>query len=337
MKAIKRALALVVLVAFALAATGCASTPKSGEIGVVRNGKAWYMPTDWFDNKAIRGIVSNGSGQTWVGMGSSVHYYPVDTQQRFFRLQTCGVNPCEGADSTAITVPTSDGVEVTISGTFYLNTAFDNSANGARIVKKFDTQFATRTFDGKHAYEGNDGWSHFLAAIVEPVIQNNMRQTVAGVSCAELVSSCALVQNQGNIDFSKTKQLASGKVNQNNVQQIQDAINANLQSDLRTTLGSADKGHPSDDYFKNIRFNLAKVDLPPAVQTAIDKAQANFAAVSAAQADVQKAALEAKANEKKQEGYQKCSGCLEIDKIKAWKKTGVTTVVNGNSAVAVGK
>lgn len=315
--------------ALALAATiaGCTSTPQSGEIGVVRNGKAWYMPTDYFDNHNIRQVVPNGSGQSWVGMGSEVHYYPVSTQQRFFRLQSCGGSACPGADSTAITVPTADGVEVTISGTFYLNTAFDDSANGARLVRSFDTQFATRTFQGKHPYEGNEGWSKFLAAIVEPVIQNNMRQTVAGVSCAELVSSCALVQNQGNVDFSKTKQLASGKVNQNNVQQIQDAINENLKSDIRTTLGG--------DYFTNIKFNLAKVELPSTVQGAIDKAQAAFADVSQAQAQVQRADLEAQANDKRQAGYEKCPTCARIDALKALPKN--LQALGGNVALGLNR
>jgi hypothetical protein len=289
--------------------TGCYSTPQSGEIGVVRNGKAWYMPFDWFDNRNIRGTVPNGAGNTWTGMGSDVHYYPVDSQQRFFRLQSCAGEPCEGADSTAITVPTADGVEVTISGTFYLNTSFNDSPDGERILRKFDQQFATRTFSGTHAYDGNKGWSHFLAAIVEPVIQNNMRQTVAGVTCAELVSSCALVQNQGNAGFTKAKELASGKVNKNNVQRIQDDINSNLQTDIRSTLG--------DDYFKNIKFNLAKVDLPPKVQVAIDQAQAAFADVSQAQAQVQRADLEAQANEKRQQGYLKCPTCARIDALKA--------------------
>lgn len=328
-----RYLKAAIAVVIAIGITGCASTPKSGEIGVVRNGKAWYMPTDWFDNHNIRGHVANGSGQTFVGLGSEVHYYPVSSQQRFFRLQTCGGEPCAGADSTAITVPTADGVEVTISGTFYLNTAFEDSAKGLALVKKFDTQFSTRTFEGKHPFEGNEGWSKFLAAIVEPVIQNNMRQVVAGVTCAELVSSCALVQNQGNVDFTKTKQLASGKVNQNNVQQIQDAINANLETDLASTL-STNKDKP-DHYFQNLKFNLSKVELPRTVQEAIDSAQANFAGVSKSQADVQKAILDARANEEKQKGYDKCPSCSAQDYAKAWGKTKITTLVIGDSNTAI--
>lgn len=317
-----RAALTVALLATIFGATGCTSTPQSGEIGVIRNGKAWYNPFDWFDNHNIRGIVKNGSGNSWVGMGSDVHYYPVSSQQRFFKLEGTGA-ATTGADSPAITVPTSDGVEVTISGTFYLNTAFDDSSQGEALVKDFDTQYATRTFDGAHVYDGNVGWSKWLNSQVEPVIANNMRQTVAGVTCAELVSSCALVQNNGTADFKKAQELASGKVNQNNVQRVQDAINSNLQSDLRATLGK--------DYFTNIKFNLKSVQLPDRVQGAIDEAQASFAAVSQAQAQVQKADLEAQANEKRQQGYNKCKTCASIDYAKAWGGTGITTLVLGNS------
>lgn len=176
-----------------------------------------------------------------------------------------------------------------------------------------------------------------LAAIVEPVIQNNMRAVVSGVTCAELVSSCALVQNQGNVDFSKTRQLATGQVNKNNVQQIQDSINANLEADLASTL-SANKNKP-DRYFQHIKFNLSTVELPGSIQKAIDDAQANFAQVSKSQADLQKAELDAKTNEKKQEGYVKCPSCAAQDYAKAWGKTGITTLVLGsdsNTSIPVG-
>src|SRR6266576_823989 len=113
MKRIARILIIGCLLAIGASfMAGCASTPNSGETGVVRNGKAWYWPFDWFDNHKIRSTIPNGAGNTWTGLGSDVHYYPVSTQQRFFRLASCngngGIVPCDGADGTAITVPTSD-------------------------------------------------------------------------------------------------------------------------------------------------------------------------------------------------------------------------------------
>lgn len=320
----KRFVAFLITIGCVASLTGCATTPNSGETGVVRNGKAWYWPFDWFDNHKIRGIVPNGAGNTWTGLGSSVHYYPVATQQRFFRLASCrddnGIVPCDGADGTAITVPTSDGVEVTISGTFFFNTAFDGSRQGDVLLKDFDTQYSTRTFNGKHPFEGNEGWSKFLEVNVEPTIINNMRQVVSGITCAELVSSCALVQNNAAAQ-AKAQELAKGKVNQNNVQKVQELVIGGLLPDLKSTLGQ--------DYFKNVKFNLTTVTLPNTVQNAIDESQAAFAQVSKAQARVQQAKADAAANAERQKGYENCPACAQIDTLRAIPPS-VTTFAPGS-------
>lgn len=321
MRRFMRLAVVVLLGAFAiLSLTGCYTKPEAGEIGVTRNGGP-------FDNHNIRGVVPNGSGNTWNGWASSTHYYPVDTQQRFFRMATCGGEPCKGADALAITVPTSDGVDVTIEGTFYLNTVFNNTPKGEAALKSFDTQFSTRTFDDKHPYEGNEGWSNFLGAIVEPVVVNNLREVVSGTSCADLVSSCALVQNQGDAAVQQVQQKAAGGANQSNIARVQTAVQTGLATDLQATLGHT--------YFDKIQFRLQRVLLPGTVQAAINEAQSAFAQVSQAQARVQSAKADAAANEARQNGYNRCPACREIDAIKAWRGTGVTTVVMGGSGAAV--
>jgi hypothetical protein len=292
-------------------APGCMTTPDAGEIGVVRNGGP-------FDNHQIRQVVPNGSGNTWNGFYSKTHYYPVDSQQRFFRMGSG-----DNADSPPVTVPTSDGVEVTIEGTFYLNTVFNNGKPGKAAVEAFDTQFATRTFgpDGLHAYEGNDGWSAFLSAIVEPIVVNNLRDTVAGVSCSQLVSSCALVQNQSG----KPAELVSGKNNQANVASVQQAVSKGLAVDLNQTLKRR--------YFGNVTFKLSRVVLPPKVQNAINDAQSAFAEISRAQAKIQSAKADAAANEERQHGYNSCPTCARIDAIRALPRG--LTALGGNFAVGV--
>jgi hypothetical protein len=316
----KRAALAVLALATALSLTGCYTKPQSGEIGVVRNGGP-------FDNHNIRQIIPNGAGTSWNGFASSTHYYPVDTQQRFFRMATCPEQDngiCSGADSQAVTVPSSDGVDVTIEGTFYLNTVFNDSKDGREAVAAFDTQFATRTFeDDLHAYDGNSGWSSFLAAIVEPIVVNNLRETISGVTCSDLVSSCALVQNaSAKVSAS---QLA-GKNNQSNVSRIQTTVEEALARDLKATLGR--------EYFKNIRFNLARVVLPGRVQGAINEAQGAFAQVSQAQAKVRSAKLESQANGERQAGYRKCPTCARIDAIKALPR-GLTALGGNGFAVGV--
>lgn len=276
--------------------SGC-TKPQAGEIGVVRNGGP-------FDDKNIRGTIDNGSGLSWKGVFSSTHYYPVDSQQRFFRMATCGGSRCQGADGLAVKVPTSDGVDVQIEGTFYLNTTFNNSPDGLDALKRFDTQFATRTFGGLHAYEGTDGWENFLAAMVEPVVVNNLRETISRVECADLVSSCALVQNSNGkkIDLEDLKTA-------NGIAEIQKTVQDGLARDLEVTLRGK--------YFGNVQFRLSRVVLPEQIQAAINEAQSAFAAVSQAQAKVQSAKAEADANEERQAGYNKCPACQRIDTIKA--------------------
>jgi hypothetical protein len=311
--------AALVLVVCIVGTTGCMTTPNAGEIGVVRNGGP-------FDNHNIRQVVPNGSGNTWNGWFSSTHYYPVDSQQRFFKMERCyGQDKCD-ADAAAVTVPTSDGVEVTIEGTFYLNTVFNNAKGGVAAVKAFDTQFATRTFgsDGQHAYDGNGGWASFLGAIVEPIVVNNLRETVAGVQCAELVSSCALVQNQTG-DAEAAAKLVTGKNNAANVARVQDAVSTGLANDLDSTLKRR--------YFGNIAFKLNRVVLPGKVQNAINDAQSAFAAVSQAQARIRSAQADAEANAARQAGYDKCQTCARIDAIKALPRG--LTALGGNFALAV--
>lgn len=306
---------------------GC-TTPNSGEISVVRNGKAFYWPPDWTDNHKIRQIIQNGSGSTWAGMGSEIHPYPVSTQQRFFRIQTDDDGTIsKGADARAVTVPTSDGVETTISGTFYFYTVFGDPASdpGDRLLKSFDTQFGTRTFGGKHVYDGQEGFSEWLTAIVDPVVTNNLRSSISGVRCAELVASCALVQNNGSQAAQQAKALADSKSNQTNVQRIQDEVAVKLKEDLKSTLG--------EDYFRDIKFQIAGTTLPPKIQSAINDAQSAFAQVSQSQARVQSAKNDADANAERQRGYKDCPACAQIDTLKAIPPNVTTFAPGGNFAV----
>lgn len=316
----------LVLLGTVLGTTACASTPQSGEVGVVRNGGP-------FDNHNIRGIIHNGSGYTWTGFGSSVHYYPTSQQQRYYKAEACyGTNDdnCT-ADRGPYKVQTKDGVDLGIEGTVYLNTTFDGSSKGDTALKDFDTQFATRTFnDGKHAYDGNSGWSAFLGAIIDPIASNNLRDVGSGLECAQFVSSCSLVQNQGT--GSKPVKVTN-KNNQSNLATVQDAVSNGLNTDMVTNLG----GRNHTVYFDNIKFVITKVDLPNQVQAAIDQAQASFAQVSRvnaqvaqAQAQVQVAKQQKLINQQKQQGYNACHSCQIQDEFRALPK-GLQTYAPGGS------
>jgi regulator of protease activity HflC (stomatin/prohibitin superfamily) len=281
-----------------------------GDVGVVRNG-------GWFDNNRIRQVIPPGSGLVWTGLWSSTHKYPA--QQRFY---TMTADPKRGGRPgiDLARTPSSDGVEMGIEATIYFTVNID-----PKVIRVFDDKFGTREFrgvDGKlrYAWDGVDGWNTFFDAAVRPIIDNDLRIQINNVRCADLVSSCALVQTGVSNGPNPGTTPPGGSQNNTSIARVQQAINESLPGDLRANLGG--------DFFQNISFNLVRVTLPDAVQAAVDKAQAAFAAVSEAQAKAQQAQAEADANKRRQEGYNACPVCAQIDMIKALPP-GITTYAPG--------
>jgi regulator of protease activity HflC (stomatin/prohibitin superfamily) len=303
--------ALIVLIGVLVGALTGFDKTGAGEVAVVRNG-------GWFDNKRIRQVIGPGSGLTWIGFWSTMHRYP--SQQRFYTLTADPARAGQPGINVAHT-PSSDGVDMGIEATIYFTLNTDEAA-----IKSFDDKFGTRDFlgaDGERRYpwDGMDGWNSFFDAVVRPIIDNDLRVQINNFRCAELVSSCALVQNSSvGGTPAPAPATATGQANNTNIAKVQQAINDSLQVDLRDTLGG--------DFFQNIKFNLVRVSLPGNVQDAVNKAQAAFAQVSEAQAKVAQAQAEADANKKRQEGYNACTTCAQIDMIKALPP-GLTTYAPG--------
>lgn len=270
----------------------------AGEVAVVRNGGL-------FDDNQIRQIIDPASSLTWTGFWSTAHRYPA--QQRFYTIAASGdTHNGQRAGIDVVSVPSSDGVGMGIEGTFYFTLNLDHDA-----LRTFDDKFGTRTFRGadgefRFAWDGDIGWSSFLDQIVRPVIDNAIREQVNGVRCAELVSSCSLVQNQA---APTPNPAPTGKPDNANITEVQDAITTSVRGDLRRNLGG--------DFLVDIKFILAKVTLPDAVQQAVDSAQAAYASVSESQARATQAQVDAQANEEKQRGYNACPACAQIDIMKA--------------------
>ncbi len=283
-----------------------------GEVAVIRNG-------GMLDNNKIRQVIDPGSGLTWTGWWSHAHKYPA--QQRFYTITSNGNGDRAGVD--VVTVPSADGVNMGIEGTLYFGLNLDHAT-----LRKFDDKFGTRKFTGadgktRYAYESDEGWSAFLDQIVRPVIDNDLRTQVNSFKCAELVSSCALVQNNSAGSQQPSTQPQS---NNANIAKVQNAINTSLEQDLEQTLGAP--------FLTNLHFNLARVTLPESVQEAVDRAQAAFAAVSEAQAKVAQARAEAAANKARQNGYDKCHTCADIEKLKALPQ-GITVYAPGNDRLSI--
>jgi regulator of protease activity HflC (stomatin/prohibitin superfamily) len=280
--------------------TGLESTD-AGVVTVVRDGGP-------LDDNQIRQVIDPGSGLTWAGLWSSTHTYPA--QQRFYTI-TADAKRATTLGVDVVTVPSSDGVNLGIEGTLYFTLNLDHET-----LRKFDDKYGTRTFRSQddsslYAWDGDEGWSAFFGQAVRPVIDNALRSQVGAMRCAELVPSCALLESSA----------LKPRDSNTTISTVQNAVNASLARDLPQTLGG--------DFLTGLRFTLVKVTLPGEVQQAVDRSLAANAAVSEAQARVAQARAEADANQARQDGYDKCPACAEIDKLKALPQ-GITVYAPGN-------
>ncbi|MEV0627274.1 SPFH domain-containing protein [Nonomuraea wenchangensis] len=210
-----------------------------------------------------------------------------------------------------MTVPSSDGVNLGIEGTLYFTLNLDHET-----LKRFDDKYGTRTFRAQddrslYPWDGDEGWSAFFGQAVRPVVDNALRGQVGAMRCAELVPSCSLLES------SDLKASGSNAA----IVRVQNAVNATLARDLPATLGG--------DFLTGLRFTLVKVTLPADVQQAVDRSLAASAAVSEARAKVAQAKAEAGANRARQDGYDKCPACAEIEKLRSLPQ-GITVYAPGN-------
>jgi hypothetical protein len=289
----------------------------AGHVAVLRNG-------GMFSDSNVRGFLDPGSGLTYTGIWSTEHIYP--GQQRFY---TISADAAQGdrAGVDVVSTPSSDGVQMGIEGTLYFQLNLDHKALGA-----FDNLYGTRSYSENgntyHAYDGDTGWSVFLDQVFRPVIDNDLREQISRFSCAQLVSSCALLQNSTEAAAVST---GTAQNNAGNIATVQDAINTSLKADLISALGA----DPKDPFFVGLRFNISKITLPGNIQTAVDNAQAAYAAVSQAQAEVKQA--QAAANEARQQGYQNCPACAQIDELKAIPSNVTTFAPGAGFSITPGK
>jgi regulator of protease activity HflC (stomatin/prohibitin superfamily) len=314
------ALAIIYLLVLGFSALGSFDKTTGGEVAVVRNGGP-------FDNNKIRQILDPASARTWIGLYSESHKYPA--QQRFYTITANAGQGDRPVEADVVRVPSEDGVEMGIEGTLYFSLNLDHD-----ILRQFDDRFGTRKFrsiaDGQYyaAYDGDSGWSAFLDTIIRPVIDNNLREQINTFNCAELVSSCALVQlgassggNPGQGASAAGLPSVPSVSNNANITKVQDSINKSLARDLDQTLGAP--------FLVGFKFNLVRITLPQQVQDAVNKAQAAFAGVTEAQARVAQARADAEANRERQAGYEQCPACAQIDLLKAIPPS-VTTFAPGS-------
>lgn len=283
-----------------------------GEVIVVRNG-------GMFDDNQFRQIVTTADGLTSTGWWSQIHRYP--TTQRYYKIGP-------GGDSDKqITVPSKDGVNITIEGTYYFELNTDPT-----VLEQFDNAYGTRTFpnadgDQVNAWDAEgDGWSAFLNATMGNLVESSLRLEIGKVTCTQLIASCVLAQNAptGTAPATVTVDPDAPDLGNTTLTSIQDGVNTRFAQNVEQQLGLP--------LFTNIKFVASRVTLPDNVQNAINVAQQSVADANGRVATAQAGKAEAEAlaaqNTAKQNGYIACPACAEIDVLKALPQ-GITVYAPG--------
>ena len=186
-------------------------------------------------------------------------------------------------------VPTEDGVDVGLEAKISFTTAFTGVGDD-KLMKEFDARFGNRTYPiptggtRLHPWDGDEGFGAFLDTEFRPVLDNALRETIGRFKCSELISSCALLQQQNINALGK----GSGDKTNANLIQVQQAIAKALTDDLSGNLGG--------NYFKSVQVIVSAVRLPDEVQKSVDEAQARFADVNQSRADLQRAKIRKQVN-----------------------------------------
>jgi regulator of protease activity HflC (stomatin/prohibitin superfamily) len=298
--------AALLCVALAVAVSGVrVARGSAGTVGVVRNGGP-------LDARTIRQIIMPGQSLTYIGMFSqSPHIYPASHVTLKYTVTSQQAKRPQPAVDT-IVLPTKDGVQVGIDAAVFFR--FVGDADLATL-QAFDKSVGTRRFAtpaGRSLYpwQSDGGFSAMLDSLFRPVLENDLRKEVGQFPCATLVSSCSLVRKAAAKQASAPGQ---------SIALIETRINNSLVSDLEQALGHR--------FFLDIRFRVARVTLPRNVQEAVDNAQAEYAAVNSARAELRQARYTARRNRLLGATYNRSPGLAAIEALKAIPK-GSTVILS---------
>jgi regulator of protease activity HflC (stomatin/prohibitin superfamily) len=291
------------------------------EVGVVYNGGP-------LDKKTQRQILPPAAGLTWTGwLSQDPRLYPSEGSPRRYIITS---DPARGdrGNVDVVRVPTADGIDVGLEAKISFTTAFTGLAGDA-LVRSFDARYGNRTYaapgtgERLHPWEGDDGFAAFLDVEFRPVLDNALRETIGTFRCEELVSSCALVGQSRRVDLNTN----AGQKTNANLLKVQDAIATSLAQDLNRNLGGA--------YFRGVQVIVSGVRLPQRVQQAVDEAQAQFAEVNKAKADLQKARIRKQVNDTLGRSYESCPACAQIDALKSIPANVTAISLGGNGTIAL--
>src|SRR3954452_24336513 len=139
-------LALLALVILIVGVGSLKSVPPSS-ICVVQEGGP-------FDGRGVKEVRQPSSGVKFIGPFNSQRCFPA-TERNYIISAEPG-----GGDRGIVDffeTPTQDAVQVRIEGQALFRLSTDSET-----VKRFYTRYGVRTFNGRHPYDGDNGWDQFL-------------------------------------------------------------------------------------------------------------------------------------------------------------------------------
>jgi regulator of protease activity HflC (stomatin/prohibitin superfamily) len=286
------------------------SRQDAGHVGIVRNGGP-------LDNRAIRQVLLPGQRVTWVGLFSqSPREYP---SARIVHFYTITADPRRG-DRREVDVahfPTQDGVQVGLQATVFFHFVGESDLT---LLRRFDQTFGNRRFPVAGSdkllrpWDGEAGFGAVLDSMFRPVLDNNLRAVVGKFACAQLVASCSLIRRTSGPGPTRSS-------TNRNINEVETRLGQSLHHELTLTLGG--------DYFRNIHVRIARVTLPPSVQTEVDDVQRQFVAVNGAKASVESARYQAKRNDLLAKAYNESPALARIEQIKAAPKGSTIVLTSG--------
>ena len=155
------------------------------------------------------------------------------------------------------------------------------------------------------------------------MLDNALRETIARFRCEELVSSCALLAASRRAARQQARATRRTPTSSRSRRRSPSA----LDTDLARNLGAT--------YFKNVQVVVSAVRLPERVQSAVNEAQAQFAEVNKANAELQRARIRKQVNDTLGRSYENCPACADIDALKSIPQNVTAISLGGGGSIAL--
>lgn len=287
---------VIVLVAAALVATGCANNVNPGGSQVL------LVVGDDVKDRSIQETLCPGGGAKDIGIDNVARRYHHSSSPRYYEVTTAD-NQGDRPGPDQVRVETSEGITVGIEfiGSFHTN--FDCKGEGKKLVEKFHTGFGNRNYpvpgagDGTDGdvsakvYQGDRGWGAFLDKEVrvkgiDPVVKDLFKP----MACREISTTCAAMQNAraGGDGAQALATPEDGKKVATNLDALEKQLVEALNAELKQEMG--------EQYLEFTEIDITAVNLPKEMAESVRRAQTANATLAETQAETERLRINANAD-----------------------------------------